>query len=427
MHGFWPHRETRRGRITPGVGMFHQDWFFVGVERKKMAGALKVAVIGVGQRGLQHVESLSRLQADEEVQLAALVDPYEENLGEETIQSKAPSYKQGSTRLYNDVDEMIADARPDAVWFVIPPNQHRGEIERVAGLGISIFAEKPQSLFYDEIKRQADAIDDAGIASIVGFQKRYDPWYTAIHDYMEGKQMSSVMTVSLGSVEDHSVKHTHTEEQGGPSNRVWTANRAWSGTSIVEAGIHQTDQMRYWSRDDVEWVQASYVNRPDDLHETQGDNPVAYTVIYGFKGGGIGNLIFTKPAKSYFDQRYEYIHSPESHIAFEDDLVVYSYTGNDYPPSERPGIEQVRTVLAKGPEPNAMGRESTMDISRQFVRSIVEDSPELRRNSFRSSMQSLAPVLAANVSDSLGGERVYIDEFENSDKYAEYRQRPAGL
>ncbi len=41
-------------------------------------------------------------------------------------------------------------------------------------------------------------------------------------------------------------------------------------------------------------------------------------------------------------------------------------------------------------------------------------------------MLSLAPVLAANVSDSLGGERVYIDEFENSDKYAQYRQRPAG-
>ena len=115
------------------------------------------------------------------------------------------------------------------------------------------------------------------------------------------------------------------------------------------------------------------------------------------------------------------------HRAFEDDLVVYSYTGSDYPPSERPGVEQVRTVLAKGPETNAMGEESTMDISRQFVRSIVQDSPDLRRNSFRSSMGSLAPVLAANVSDSLGGERVYIEEFENSNKYAEYRQRPPGL
>ena len=42
-------------------------------------------------------------------------------------------------------------------------------------------------------------------------------------------------------------------------------------------------------------------------------------------------------------------------------------------------------------------------------------------------MNSLAAVLAANVSDSLGGIRINIDEFENSDKFAEYRQRPEGL
>ncbi|NQW18036.1 MAG: Gfo/Idh/MocA family oxidoreductase [Chloroflexi bacterium] len=392
-----------------------------------MAGALRVAVVGVGQRGLQHVESIAKLQADEEVQLVALADPFEENLAEAKVQSIATSYKQGSTQLFTNVDEMIDTAKPDAVWFVMPPNQHRGEIERTVAKGVAIFAEKPQSLFYDEIKSQADAIDKAGVPSIVGFQKRYDPWYTAIHDYMADKQLASAMAVSLSSVEGHSAKHTPTERQGGPANRVWTANRAWSGTSMVEAGIHQTDQIRYWVSDDVKWVQAAYVERPEDLQESQGDNPTAYTVVYGFKRGGIANVIFTKPARSYFNDKYEYVHTPDAHIAFEDDLVVYSYQGADYPPASRPTREQLRTVLAAGPESNPMGSESTLDISRQFARSITESDPSLRRNSFRSSMNSLAAVLAANVSDSLGGIRIDIDEFENSDKFAEYRQRPEGL
>jgi predicted dehydrogenase len=392
-----------------------------------MAGALKVAVVGVGQRGLQHLESLARLQADEEVQIVALADPFEDNLAEAKIQSIAPTYRQGATQLFTDVDEMVDTAQPDAVWFVMPPNQHRGEIERTVTKGVAIFAEKPQSLFYDEIKSQADAIDKAGVPSIVGFQKRYDPWYTAIHDYMQDRQLASAMAISLGSVEGHSRKHSPTERQGGPANRIWTANRAWSGTSMVEAGIHQTDQLRYWADDDVDWVQAVYVDRPAEYHETQGDNPTAYTVIYGFKRGGIGNVIFTKPARTYYNAKYEYIDTPDSHVAFEDDLVVYRYGGDDYPPAQRPAADALRTVLAPGPETNAMGPESTLDISRQFARSIIEGDDSLRRNSFRSSMNSLAAVLAANVSDTLGGIRISIDDFENSEEFARYRQRPEGL
>ncbi len=94
-----------------------------------MPGPLKVGIIGIGQRGLQHVEHLSRLQADEEVRLVALADPYPENLDEQTIQARAKSYRQGETTLYDSADQMLREADLDAVWFVIPPNQHRGEIE----------------------------------------------------------------------------------------------------------------------------------------------------------------------------------------------------------------------------------------------------------------------------------------------------------
>ncbi|MCH7984824.1 MAG: Gfo/Idh/MocA family oxidoreductase [Chloroflexi bacterium] len=388
-----------------------------------MAGPLRIGLVGVGQRGLQHVNSLVQLQQEEIVQITALADPFPENLDENKITGYVPDYSPAGVKLFDSADAMIESGLVDAIWFVIPPNQHRGEIERAAKREIAIYAEKPQSLFLDDIVSQDIAITKAGVPSTVGFQMRHDRGYTDIANYLKGKWVAAMTMVAEGGVENHGVKHSHTEEQGGPANRVWTANRAWSGTSIVEAGIHQTDIMRYWSDDDVEWVRATYTERPPELHDTEGDNPIAYTVTYGMKKGGVANLLFTKPARSYYNGRFDYIIWTHGTIKLEDDFVDYSFD-EDWPPDEKPTIGEVRKVISAGPHNTAMGGESTRAISEAFATSIVENRPENRLNSFHSSINSLASVLAANISNDLDGEKIVIDEFINDDKYARYRKNP---
>jgi predicted dehydrogenase len=388
-----------------------------------MAGPLRVGLVGVGQRGLQHVNALTAMQKDEIVQITALADPYPENLAENKITQFVPDYSPAGVKMFDSADGMIESGLVDAIWFVIPPNQHKGEIERAAEREIAIFAEKPQSLFLDDIISQDVAITKAGVPSTVGFQMRHDRGYTDIAAYLEDRWVAAMTMIAEGGVEGHGVKHTHTEEQGGPANRVWTANRAWSGTSVVEAGIHQTDIMRYWSHDDVEWVRATYTERPAELHETEGDNPIAYTVTYGMKKGGIANLLFTKPARSYYNGRFDYIIHTHGTIKLEDDFVDYRFDG-DWPPEEKPTIEQVRKVISPGPHNTAMGGESTRGICEAFATSIVESKPENRLNSFSSSINSLAAVLAANISNDLDGEKIVVDEFINDEKYAQYRKNP---
>ena len=107
-------------------------------------------------------------------------------------------------------------------------------------------------------------------------------------------------------------------------------------------------------------------------------------------------------------------------IKLEDDIVDYTFEG-DWPPKEKPTIDQVRKVISPGPHYSAMGDESTLGISEAFATSIVENKPENRLNSFNSSINSLASVLAANISNELDGEKIVIDEFINDDKYAQYR------
>ena len=113
--------------------------------------AFKVALVGVGQRGLQHLQALTDLSDEGLVSIEALVDPFEENLKKEKIISFVSNYDDKNVKLFTDYNEMIKTIDIDGIWFVIPPNQHKNEIVSAAEKGIAIFAEKPQSLCLDEI------------------------------------------------------------------------------------------------------------------------------------------------------------------------------------------------------------------------------------------------------------------------------------
>lgn len=389
-----------------------------------MAGHLKIGVVGVGQRGLQHVEALAQLQREEVVRLTALADPFPENLDFEKVSRFAPNFLEAGVERYSEADDLIENAEVDAIWFAMPPNQHRGEVVRAARRGIAVFVEKPQSLFLDEVIEMADAIDAAGVPATVGFQMRYDPWYTAVREYLSDKWTASVTMINAGGIEGHGRKHTHTELRGGPDHRVWTGDRQWSGTSVVEAGIHQTDLFRYWTGDEIVWAQAAYTERPADLHATEGDNPIAYSVSYGLSGGGVANLVLTRPAGVFHPEQYDYILSTHSMIKFEDDLVVYGDDSFATGLGERRSDDALRRVLAKGPHADPMQFHNTRELASSFVESVTRGQPELARSSFRSGLNSLCAVLAANASHELGGERISLNEFGESDKYAKFRRPP---
>ena len=104
---------------------------------------LKIALVGVGQRGLQHLQALSDLKDEELISIQALVDPFKENLDNEKIKFYVPNYDEKGVKYFNNFNEMVDSVNVDAIWFVIFPNQHKNEIIYAANKGIAIFAEKP--------------------------------------------------------------------------------------------------------------------------------------------------------------------------------------------------------------------------------------------------------------------------------------------
>jgi predicted dehydrogenase len=383
-----------------------------------MSQPTRVGIIGLGQRGLQHLGALWKLQSEGLVKVAALIDAFEDNLAETKIQGYVDGFQIDGIHTSTDFEQTLAEVPLDAIYFALPPGVHNGEIIQAANAGVHIFAEKPMSLYLNEAIDMERAIQENGVISTSGFQQRYDARYEAVQKFLSDKQPVMTTIIGNGSLEGHSIKHTKTEILGGPANRVWTANYEWSGASVVEGGIHQTDLMRYWFGD-ISWVEANYIHRDASDIVDGGDNPYAYSVRYGFECGCIANLILSRLRETYYSDGYESILWTHGHLKFEgNDVVAYYYDG-PYPPAQTPSAESVRHPL-----PTAERVDPTEQISRAFLKAIETGNVEQLRSTFASSMNSLAAVLGANASDQLDGERIYLNDFLVDAKYDRFREKP---
>ena len=79
-----------------------------------MADRVKMAVVGLGQRGLQHLQALWTLQGRGDVQVVALCDASSENLSAEKIGRFVPGYDDSDLHASTDFVDVIAQ-KPDAV------------------------------------------------------------------------------------------------------------------------------------------------------------------------------------------------------------------------------------------------------------------------------------------------------------------------
>ncbi len=379
-----------------------------------MKNTVRVGLVGIGQRGLQHLNALWKIPA---VQVTALCDPFADNLAEDKIKKYVDGFCLDGIDTFTRFADLLA-TDVDAIYFCIPPSRHQGEVIAAAERGKHVFVEKPVSLFLDEAIEMQRAIDRAGVLATVGFQQRHDHWHSAMKDFLAAKRLVMMTVVTNGSLESHSVKHTHTGEIGGPQNRVWAANFAWSGSTVVEAGIHPLDLMRYWAGD-VAWTEARYIHRdPDDI-EDGGDNPNGYSVTFGFDSGAIANLILTRLRKTFWGDSYQDIVWDRGHLKIEAEGPVAYYYDGPYPPTDR-----VDPAALRHPLPTGARNDSNLAINQAFIEAVCRGSEERLLNTFSSSMNSLAAVLAANVSDQLNGRRVVLDELLESEEYAPFRKKP---
>ena len=97
---------------------------------------LKVAVIGAGSMGMNHLRVLGDFN-DEQVHLVGVAESYEPNLQQVMNRFHVAGY--------TDYRRMVEETRPDLVAVVVPTHLHFAVAAYLVDQGINILLEKPMT------------------------------------------------------------------------------------------------------------------------------------------------------------------------------------------------------------------------------------------------------------------------------------------
>jgi myo-inositol 2-dehydrogenase/D-chiro-inositol 1-dehydrogenase len=125
-----------------------------------------VAVFGAGRIGRIHATNLAALPG---VTLKFVCDP---------VASSASQLAQALGAQVSTPEAVLADKSIDAVVIGSPTDTHSDLIHRAAAAKKHIFCEKPVDLSVPRAEDCARAVAAAGVACMIGFQRRFDPTFS---------------------------------------------------------------------------------------------------------------------------------------------------------------------------------------------------------------------------------------------------------
>ena len=93
----------------------------------------------------------------------------------------------------------LDDAEVDAVLIASSTNTHANLIEAACEAGKAIFCEKPIDLDIGRVDDVLMAVEKAGVPMMVGFNRRFDPTFAALHDAVAAGSVGRVEMVAITS------------------------------------------------------------------------------------------------------------------------------------------------------------------------------------------------------------------------------------
>jgi myo-inositol 2-dehydrogenase / D-chiro-inositol 1-dehydrogenase len=234
-----------------------------------------IGVIGVGRIGSMHADLLSRLVPGASV--SAVHD------------ASVAAMEAVGWRTCADVDELLADPAVDAVAICSSTETHAELIVAAARAGKAIFCEKPISLELEQVDRALKAVEEAGVAFQIGFNRRFDPAHQAVRE--------AVMRGDVG--EPHLVRISSRDPAPPPIEYV-----RGSGGIFLDMTIHDFDMARYVTGSEVVEVFARGAVRVDPAFGDAGDVDTAVVTLV-HESGCLTTIDNSRQAVYGYDQRVE--------------------------------------------------------------------------------------------------------------------------
>jgi myo-inositol 2-dehydrogenase/D-chiro-inositol 1-dehydrogenase len=231
----------------------------MAADRTGDQAGFRLGLVGAGRMGRTHLRAISGSAL---VTVTAVAEPFEP-----ARQNLAAS----GLALYPSLGEMLDRADLDGVLIAAPSDQHVQIIGEVAARGLPILCEKPCGLTSAQASAAAQTAAAAGVPLQVAYWRRYVPALQAARD-----------RIAAGDVGQLHLVTCYQWDESPPA----AAFRAHSGGIAADMGVHEFDQLRWLTGQDITGIQAvaaELISDPD----VAGDVDSAQ-IIVALSGGATG-------------------------------------------------------------------------------------------------------------------------------------------
>jgi len=188
---------------------------------------VRVAVVGAGFWGRNHIRVLSELDSCE---LVAVCD-----VQYERAETLARRYH--IENYLTDFDELMDRVEPDAVTICTPSTTHAGLAVKAIERGVAVLIEKPMAANSREAAKVLHAAGDSGSVVMVGFIERFNPVVKLAKQLLEEGEIGGVIL--------------------SYSRRIgWWPERIGDVGVVKDTAIHDIDLTTYLFNSDPEQIYA---------------------------------------------------------------------------------------------------------------------------------------------------------------------------
>ena len=321
---------------------------------------MNIGFIGTGWVAAQHADALKKIP---EARVTAVTSA-------DMNQSLELAARVGATA-YENYREMLAKAKLDAVFVMLPPHAH-GEIEIACSEHVpAIFIEKPVSNQLETAHRVHAALTKAKTIVSVGYMIRYRSAVERVREIFASPENRPVLLNGkwVGDIP-------------GP---LWWRTMSQSGGQFVEQCTHVVDTARYIAGEVTEVSAFAARGFITDVPDFTVDD--AMVVNVRFASGAIGNFTtgcHLRPGMTLHP-------GTELLISSRDTQCMLTSVGGANIDHRHGHSEHLL------PEPDIFFLEDSL-----FLRAATEKDPSLIKSSYADAMQTLAVTLAANESAASG-------------------------
>ncbi|WCC80348.1 inositol 2-dehydrogenase [Cutibacterium equinum] len=237
---------------------------------------INIAIIGAGRIGHVHARAIG---ARDDVTLALICDPFEQN-------ARALAEKYG-VRYCLDPDDVFDDPTIDAVVIGSPTQFHVDHILKAVNSGKRVMCEKPIALDIESAKRCIDELGDRADQVMMGFNRRFDPTFSALKRRLDDGEIGALQQFIVVS----------RDPAAPPASYI-----AGSGGIFKDMTIHDFDMVRHFLGDIAE-VNAVGTNVCPEIAE-QGDLDQVIVTLKS-RDGKLATIVNSRTCAFGYDQRIE--------------------------------------------------------------------------------------------------------------------------